>query len=152
MRASRPSLLALSALLLAGSLGGCGEEEPERREWRPEDHVQPQQPDPERSAGADPGAAEAPSPEVVARAAAALFRARCASCHGADGAGGGPQAPAGADMPDLTSAEYQESRSDDEIARAITMGRGMMPAFGSQINQRGVAALVGHVRALRETP
>jgi mono/diheme cytochrome c family protein len=141
----RPAVLALAALLFAG---GCAEEEPDRREWRPEDHQQPAEPDPQRSAGAG----EAPSPEVVARAASALFRARCAGCHGAEGRGDGPDAPPGADIPDLTTAEYQEGHSDAEIARAISMGRGMMPAFGSQINQRGVAALVGHVRTLGEAP
>jgi mono/diheme cytochrome c family protein len=141
----RPVVLALAALLL---VGGCVEQASDRREWRPDDHQQPQQADPERPAGSD----EPPSPEVVARAASALFRTRCAGCHGADGRGGGPEAPSGADIPDLTTAEYQEGHSDAEIARAIRMGRGMMPAFGSQINQRGIAALVGHVRTLGEPP
>jgi mono/diheme cytochrome c family protein len=147
----RPAAFALAALL---SVGGCGQDEPNRREWRPEDHRQPQTAESEAASAADSAAdsGEEPSPEVVARAAAALYQARCADCHGADGRGGGPQAPAGADMPDLASAAYQEGHSDAEIARAIRMGRGMMPAFGSQINQRGIAALVGHVRRLGNTP
>lgn len=142
---SATSALTLATLLFAG---GCGDEDRELREWRAEDHVQPAQPAPDQTTGE----VEEPPPEVVARAAAALYGARCASCHGVEGRGDGPEAPGGGDMPDFSSAQYHDTRSDEDLARAITMGSGLMPAFGSQINQRGVAALVDHVRTLGQAP
>lgn len=141
------TLLALASLALAS---GCDGQPPrgDVREWRPSDHQQPAEPDPARTP-AEPGAE--PTPEMVARAAAALFDARCASCHGTSGRGDGPEAPT-ATMPDLTRPEYHEARSDADVARAIRMGQGLMPAFGGQLNERGIGALVGHVRSLRATP
>lgn len=85
---------------------------------------------------------------TIARAAAALYTRSCASCHGADGRGG-PGAPPGAQMPDLSAADWHEGNSDEDITAVITDGRGMMPAFGGQLNERGIAALVQHVRTLR---
>jgi mono/diheme cytochrome c family protein len=51
--------------------------------------------------------------------------------------------------PDLTAAAVQE-RSDPELAAVIREGRGVMPGFGDQLNDRGIQALVGHVRTLRQ--
>lgn len=136
---------ALACLLLATlSIAGCGEESaPE--EWRASDHQPPAaRPD---SSQAEP--VEGPPEATVARAAAALFRASCAGCHGASGRGGGPAAPPGASVPDLGAASLQDERTDEELASAIRDGRGLMPGFGSQINERGIAALVAHVRTLR---
>ena len=138
-RAGRLSFV-LATLSLVTS---CGEER-ELREWRADDHAQPAQPDATRQE-----AGEAPSGESIALAAAALFRTSCAGCHGVDGRGGGPDAPPGAAMPDLSAADYHEGRTDAEMAEAIATGRGLMPGFGSQLNARGIAALVGHVRTLR---
>lgn len=132
--------LPVLGVLLA--LSGCDDEPRELREWRASDHVQPSQPDPERSA-AEPTAP--PDPETVRRAVTALWLERCASCHGAEGRGDGAQAPA--QIADFTSAEWQASRQDADLARAIRMGQGLMPAFGSMINERGIAVLVDHVRS-----
>lgn len=87
----------------------------------------------------------------MAVAAAALYRARCAACHGASGRGDGPAAPPGATTPDLSDAELQASRTDDDLARVIREGRGMMPGFGADINEQGIAALIAHLRTLRAT-
>lgn len=136
----------LSVALAIGVLatGGCddGNTHGGVREWRATDHQVPAQPAPDSSAQA----ALAPPPELVAQQAAALYSDRCASCHGADGVGVEPGAP------DLSSAEYQASREDAEIAQAIRVGGGSMPAFGQHFNERGIAALVGHVRRLGARP
>jgi len=147
-------LLQMARLaLVAGTLvaPGCSEAEAPQGDlvdWQASDHAQPRAPDSSRQAA--PAAGEAPEPTAaqIEQAAAGLFLQRCASCHGAQGRGDGPQAPT-QDMPDLTAAAYQEDRSDADIARAIRMGNGLMPAFGSELNERGIAALVGHVRRLR---
>lgn len=126
--------------VMALSFVGCGRER-EAREWRPDDHQPP-------SAEAEAAQAGGAEPVTVERAAAALFAASCAGCHGVDGRGGGDSAPPGAVMPDLSAAAVQD-RSDQDMATVIREGRGMMPGFGSQLNERGIAALVAHVRTLR---
>ncbi len=129
-------LLLLSFIVC---LAGCGRER-EAREWRPDNHQPPE------TGASGTGQAE---PGDLSAAAAGLYRSSCAGCHGAQGHGGGPAAPPGANVPDLTSASVQNGLSDEEMTRIIREGRGMMPAFGSQINERGIAALVAHVRTLR---
>ncbi len=140
MRLDAPTIVI--AMLLC-----CGcEEDRAPREWQPEDHQPP-------SGGADPSRAEPPGEADqadVTRAAAGLWRASCAPCHGVDGRGGGPAAAPGATIPDLTTAALQDSRSDEEWAEVIRDGRGTMPGFGSQINERGIEALVAHTRTLRQ--
>lgn len=146
VRLSNRALFILVVVLAGCGEGGGGEEGSggERREWRASDHQQPTVPDPE----ATPPEAEAPTEEVIARAAAALYGARCATCHGVEGRGDGAEAPI-AEMPNFTSAEYQDGRSDADLVRAIRMGSGLMPAFGQQLNERGIGALVTHIRSLR---
>lgn len=130
-------------------LGWVGCEEPrEVPTWGPDDHQLPSA-EVDSSESAPPEAGEPPTADAVARAAAALYRASCAGCHGVDGRGGGPTLPAGIMAPDLTHAEVQE-RSDEELARVVRGGRGVMPGFGEQLNERGIAALVEHVRTLRQ--
>jgi hypothetical protein len=50
-------------------------------------------------------------------------------------------------LPDFTSAEWQASRSDGELAQAIARGRGMMPPFGDRIAEENIEGLVERVRA-----
>lgn len=145
MRLGR-TLLALGLTVgVLSSASGCQEAHSrELSEWTPADHPQPAEPDP----GREPAMGDA-SPETIARAAAALWVSSCAGCHGVEGHGDGPELPGGAHPRDLATAEFQDSVADPDIARAIRMGQGLMPAFGGQLNERGIAALVGHVRALR---
>ncbi len=83
----------------------------------------------------------------VDRAAQALWTVSCASCHGRDGRGKGPGRPPGAQLPDFTSAEFQQQRSDQQLVDVIRAGKGMMPPFGKQVNAEGIAALIAHIRA-----
>ncbi len=159
---------ALAAALWLGA-GGCGREERAVREWRASDHAEPGvgeptgQAAPSAAPGAgepapagavrDPGAAPSSgppsSPEAQeARAAAELYGVICASCHGAGGDGDGPARPPGVAMPRFAAAAWQASRTDEALAQVIVEGRGTMPPFGQQVNPRGVAALVRHLRSL----
>ncbi|MFK8000208.1 MAG: cytochrome c [Polyangiales bacterium] len=135
--------------LLALFIAGCGPEAP-TRPWSASDHAhsapRANQVNPDRSPRT-----QAQSPEVArARAIAALYRVSCASCHGAQGAGDGPEAPSA--MPDFRSAEWQQSRSNEEIAQVIRIGRPPMPAFGDQIQGESLQGLVAYVRALGGAP
>lgn len=119
------------AALLAG---GCGRAR-ELREWTPEDH----QPPPGGASDRAPVAEDA-DPEAT------LFGSRCASCHGAAGRGDGMAAPG--PVPDFTDPELQSGRTDEALARVIVEGRGLMPAFGDELTEAGVAAMVRYVRRL----
>src|SRR4029077_20773887 len=59
---------------------------------------------------------------------AALFKSKCARCHGEDGSGATPTGRA-LKAKDLRSDEVQKN-SDAELTEVITKGRNKMPAFG----------------------
>ncbi len=64
----------------------------------------------------------------------------CVACHGTDGR---PTVP---DAPDLTDADWQRQRTDEELSKSIANGKGTMPAFkGSPAD---IEALVAYVRSL----
>ena len=123
--------------------GACRPASRADRVWTPEDHGHP--PTPSEDQQAPPPAAER---GTEARAARALWNVSCASCHGATGRGDGRQKPPGAQVPDLSSPALQSERTDDQLAEVIRAGRGMMPAFGDQLNQEGIRVLVAYVRRL----
>lgn len=125
------------------SLGAC-ESRRTLREWQPSDHQPPPAVAPE---GQGTGSEESEG-SPTARAAAALWSARCATCHGVEGRGDGPGKPPGAAMADFSSAAYQATRSNVELHTVIKAGRGMMPAFGDQLTDAGIEELVKHVRTL----
>jgi mono/diheme cytochrome c family protein len=63
-----------------------------------------------------------------------LYRAYCASCHGKDGKGNGPVAPAlKATVPDLTAiAKNNGGKFPVERVRRIIAGEGMIASHGSR--------------------
>lgn len=79
---------------------------------------------------------------------AALFKAKCVSCHGADGAG---NTPAGQKLKvrDLRSAEVQKL-SDAQLATAIAKGKGKMKPFENSLSKEQINQLVAHVRSLKK--
>lgn len=111
------------------------------REWTPRDH------DPDGSVENTGQTAVSPNDDPLATARA-LFMAQCASCHGPEGHGDGPMAmmfrPA-----DLSDPAIQGARTDEDLANAITRGKGRMPAFGNQLRPEAVPMLVRFVRSLR---
>lgn len=74
-----------------------------------------------------------------------LFRADCAACHSAAGIGGALSY--GGAAPSVHSAE------PEQIAAAVRVGPGNMPAFGPEtLDQHELDSLVRYVRYLREPP
>lgn len=74
------------------------------------------------------------------------FKSTCVLCHGADGAGDttlGKQLK----VPDLRSPEVQK-HTDAELKGVIANGKGNMPAFQNQFNEKEIEELVAHVRTL----
>ena len=80
--------------------------------------------------------------------AAAIYKAKCAMCHGADGAG---QTPTGKSMKvrDLRSAEVQKM-TDAELTKVIADGKGKMPAYKAKLSAEETQMLVTFIRQLKK--
>jgi cbb3-type cytochrome c oxidase subunit III len=78
---------------------------------------------------------------------AALFKQKCSMCHGADGKGF-----AALKTPDFTDPKWQASKTDQEIASTIKNGKQgtMMQAFGNQLKDDDIDALVKQIRSFRK--
>lgn len=132
---------AIGAVLLGLFVFRPGRTSTEVREWTPRDHDQPAgaQPAPNRPKGTAPKSQDGNLVEMA-------WARSCASCHGAQGRGDGPQGPM-LKAPDLTRAAWQEKVTDEEIAQTIRKGRNAMPAF--ELPPNVVQGLVQRIRANR---
>ncbi len=76
----------------------------------------------------------------------ALFKTKCAMCHGPDGAG---KTPIGQklNVRDLHSADVQK-QSDAELSQTIAQGKNKMPAFGKKLSAEQIKLLVACIREL----
>jgi mono/diheme cytochrome c family protein len=71
----------------------------------------------------------------------------CARCHGPEGRGGPPDAT-GVGPRNFHDAQFQQSRSDDELKRVVREGKnGHMPAFGNAFSPTTLDALVARIRS-----
>ena len=77
---------------------------------------------------------------------AATYKAKCASCHGADGSGS--TAPGKAlKVRDLRSADVQK-QSDDQLFAIVAKGKEKMPGYEKTLGADTCKALVAHIRKL----
>ena len=79
---------------------------------------------------------------------AALFKAKCAMCHGPDGAGKTPMGQK-LNIRDLHSPEVQK-QSDAELTHVIALGKGKMPAFSKTLGEDQIKLLFSHIREVRQ--
>ena len=79
--------------------------------------------------------------------AAATYKSKCASCHGANGSG---QTAAGKAMKlrDLRSAEVR-GQSDEQLLAIISKGKGKMPGYEKPLGADTCKALVAHIKQLK---
>jgi mono/diheme cytochrome c family protein len=78
-----------------------------------------------------------------------VYATLCASCHGSEGKGDGMAAAAFDPKPtDFTDSEFQAGRTDDDLAKAIAEGSGMMAGFGQQLSAEEIQSLVEYIREL----
>ena len=77
---------------------------------------------------------------------AATFKAKCAMCHGGDGAG---TTPVGKSMKirDLRSAEVQ-AQTDAQLTDILTNGKNKMPAYKGKLTDDQIKGLVSYIRQL----
>ncbi len=72
------------------------------------------------------------------RSGADVFRARCSSCHGADGGGAiGP-----------TLRDIEERLDDDAQRSVVVTGRNAMPGFGNTLSEADIDAVVRYTREI----
>lgn len=78
----------------------------------------------------------------------ALYKAKCASCHGPDGGG---NTPAGKKLKvrDLRVPDVQK-QSDAQLAAMIAKGKGKMPSFEKRLSKEEISQLVTHIRGLKK--
>jgi len=76
----------------------------------------------------------------------ATFKAKCAGCHGADGAG---STPAGKAMKvrDFHSPEVQKE-TDADLTDIITNGKNKMPKYADKLKDTEIKDLVAYCRSL----
>lgn len=88
------------------------------------------------------------APLAFAADGAAIYKAKCASCHGADGKG---QSPMGKKMNlrDLGSPEVQK-QTDKELYDWTADGKGKMPAYKDKLSADEINALVKHMRSFKK--
>ena len=82
-----------------------------------------------------PGAAQATSTD-----GANLYKAKCAACHGADGAGKSTMKNT-----DLRAAEVQK-QSDAQLQEAVANGKGKMPGYRDKLSKDQIAGVVTYMR------
>jgi cbb3-type cytochrome c oxidase subunit III len=84
---------------------------------------------------------------VPAADGAAIFKKNCTMCHGADGKG----FPA-LKTPNFTDPKWQSSATDKEIREAVKNGKKgtTMPAFGDQLKDEEISAVIAYVRSLKK--
>jgi cytochrome c6 len=79
-------------------------------------------------------------------ASEALYKSKCAACHGADGSGSAMGKKLGAH--DFQTAEVQKM-PDAELSDIITNGKNKMPKYGS-LKPEEVKGLLAYIRTLKK--
>lgn len=132
-----PHLLFLAATVVAA----CDRPPSvELREWTPIDHDGQQRSSAGGKQGAKGDAGGTPALVEV------TWRQQCATCHGAQGKGDGPQGPM-FKTADLSREDWHGKVKDEDIARTIVNGKGRMPKF--ELPDDVVRGLVSRVRSFR---
>lgn len=88
------------------------------------------------------------STAFAADAGADLFKAKCASCHGATGAGDTAMGKS-MKLKDLGSDEVQK-QSDADLANVIAKGKKPMPAYEGKLTNDQIQDVVKYIRTLKK--
>jgi mono/diheme cytochrome c family protein len=86
------------------------------------------------------------SPAVWAEDAAAVYKAKCAMCHGPDGKGDTPTGKA-MKVASLVSDEVQK-KTDAQLIDSTTNGKNKMPAFKGKLTDDQIKDLIKYIRGL----
>lgn len=82
-----------------------------------------------------------------AQDAPAVYKSKCAACHGPDGSGNVPVGKS-LGVTDLTSGDVQK-QTDAQLTDSVTNGKGKkMPAYKGKLTDDQIKVLVGYIREL----
>jgi len=87
-------------------------------------------------------------PVFAADDGTAIFKSKCAMCHGPDGSGSTPMGKS-MKMRDLRSPEVQK-QTDIQLTDLIAGGKGKMPAYGKKLTTSEIQAVIAHLRTLKK--
>ena len=93
-------------------------------------------------------AASVAMPAFAAGTGEADYKAKCASCHGADGLAATPMGK----MFKIASFKdpAQVKLSDAELIASTTKGKGKMPAYAGKLTDAQIKDVVAHIRTLQK--
>jgi cytochrome c6 len=77
---------------------------------------------------------------------AATYKAKCGTCHGADGKGDTP-AGKGTKVRSFTDPEVVKA-TDENLAGIIEKGKGKMPGYGKSMKPDEIKDMVAYIRSL----
>ena len=78
----------------------------------------------------------------------ALYKTKCAACHGPDGKGETAIGKANK-LRDFGLAEVQK-QSDEELNEMISKGKGKMPAYGKSLKPEQIKDLTAYIRTFKK--
>lgn len=81
-----------------------------------------------------------------AQSGEAVYKAKCASCHGADGKGATPAGKA-TKARDFSSDEVKKE-TDEEWTTIIVKGKNKMPGYDKKLSESEIKEVVTYVRSL----
>src|SRR4051812_47813555 len=79
---------------------------------------------------------------------AALYKAKCALCHGPDGKGQTAMGKANK-LRNLGAADVQKE-SDQALGDIVLNGKGKMPAYKGKLTPEEIKSVVGFIRTLKK--
>lgn len=82
---------------------------------------------------------------VLAADGAAIYKAKCAMCHGPDGSKENPAMGIKA----LSGPEVQK-QTDAQLIEATSKGKGKMPAYAGKLSDDEIKSVVAFVRTLKK--
>jgi cytochrome c6 len=83
-----------------------------------------------------------------AQSGGALFKAKCAPCHGPDGKGDTSMGKV-LKVRDLSSADVQK-QTNAELTAIVEDGKGKMPAYKGKLSSGEIKELVSFIRSLKK--
>ena len=106
--------------------------------------------------GADADTKKNPVPATATtlEAGKALFKDKCARCHGPGGTGDGPDADPDATEMDLTNPKRAARNPDGVVYYKVLNGkqRPKMPAFKDELSEEQIWSVVAYVQSIRKQP
>ena len=84
-------------------------------------------------------------PAMSAEDGAALYKSKCAMCHGDNGVAKKMAEPSA----NFNDPKFQEANAADAIAKIITDGKGKMKGFKDKLTPEQITAIAAHVKTLK---